>query len=243
MSGFERKHMETLRTLGVRTWFRYVDDIFSTLNSREQATNVLQFLNDQHPNISFTIEEEVGNKLPFWDTLVIRSNNSYTTTLYRKKTFTGVYLHRNWHSLTKRRYSLTGIVLHRVGTKLDLCLAERIWRICITGEDKSYELDNLRSILLRGYPTDIIDMVLLKFREDKVKIILPNFGPEKNKRFIKLPYLSKRCDEFESSLEELINKRYPQVDFTIAISAPTIIEKLFPFKDNVKNLKEKFLVV
>ena len=106
MSDFERKHMETLRTLGVQTWFSYVDDIFATSNSRQQATNVIQFLNDQHPNIRFTIEEEVDNKLPFLDTLVIRSNNSYTTILYRKKTFTGVFL--------------TDIVLHHEDTKLDL---------------------------------------------------------------------------------------------------------------------------
>ena len=51
----------------LRAWFR-VDDIFATLNSREQATNVLQFLSVQHPNIRFTNEEEVDNKLLTLDT-------------------------------------------------------------------------------------------------------------------------------------------------------------------------------
>ena len=58
-----------------KSLFRYVDDIFATLNSREQETNVIQFLNVQHQNIHFTIEEEVDNKLPLLDTLVVRSSN------------------------------------------------------------------------------------------------------------------------------------------------------------------------
>ena len=38
MSDFERKYFETLKKIGVRAWFRYVDDIFATLNSWEQAS-------------------------------------------------------------------------------------------------------------------------------------------------------------------------------------------------------------
>ena len=152
--------------------------------------------------------------------------------MYRKKTFTGVYL--NWHSLTSRRYK-TGLIK---------CLADRIWRICTSDEDKSHELNNLRTILRRNdYPTDIVEKILSKFREDKARITMPEFGPEKIKRFIKLPYVNKRCDEFERSLKELINKSYPQVDLVVAYSAPMTIDKLFPFKDNVKNLKEKSMVV
>ena len=71
---------------------------------------------------------------------------------------------------------------------------------------------------------------------------MPKLSPENIKRFIKLPYVSKRCDEFERSLKELINKSYPQVDLGAALSAPKTIEKLFSFKDNVKNLKEKSMV-
>ena len=53
-----------------------------------------------------------------------------------------------------------------------------------------------------------------------------------------MPYVSKRCDEFE-----LINRSNPQVDFIAAYSSPMTIEKYFPFKDNVKNLKENYMVV
>ena len=96
--------------------------------------------------------------------------------------------------------------------------------------------NNLRAILRRNdYPTEIIDQLLLKFREDKATITLPKFC-ERIKWLAKLHYVSKQCDKFERSLKELINKSYPQVDLVVAYSAPMKKEKLFSFKDNVKNL-------
>ena len=47
MSDFERKHMSMLRKLGINIWLRYVDDIFATTNTRDQAKRVLSFIN-QH---------------------------------------------------------------------------------------------------------------------------------------------------------------------------------------------------
>ena len=105
MSDFERKHMKALRDRGVKLWLRYVDDVFAALDNREEAMAILAFLNKQHPNIRFTIEHEKDNKLPFLDTCVERRRNKYSTRIYRKKTFTGVYL--NWTSLTARSYKIS----------------------------------------------------------------------------------------------------------------------------------------
>lgn len=70
----------------------YVDDVFATLKNKEDAEKILEFLNNQHPNIRFTIEYEENHQLPFLDTTVKRCIGKYTTTVYHKKTFTGVYL-------------------------------------------------------------------------------------------------------------------------------------------------------
>jgi len=53
MADFEIKHMPKLRELGIIKWYRYVDDIFSTLNNKKDAETVLHYLNNQHPNIRF----------------------------------------------------------------------------------------------------------------------------------------------------------------------------------------------
>ena len=34
MADFESKHMQRLNKLGVKHWYRYVDDIFATMNSK-----------------------------------------------------------------------------------------------------------------------------------------------------------------------------------------------------------------
>ena len=93
---------------------RTVDDVFATLDDKRKAEEILSYLNQQHPNIKFTIEHEVEDRLPFLDTSVYRSQTRYHTTLYRKKTFTGVYL--NWTSLTAKKYKIN----------LIYCLLDRI---------------------------------------------------------------------------------------------------------------------
>ena len=63
------------------------------------------------------------------------------------------------------------------------------------------------------------------------------------KRFIKLPYVNRKCEDYAFRLKQLVNKNYPQIDFNVAFQAPMTIGKLFPFKDNVKNVEERSLVV
>ena len=87
--GNKKKYMKTLKELGVNLWFRYVDDFFASLSVPNKEAEILSFLNNRHPNIKFTVEKEEKNRLPFLDTAVVRNVNKYTT-LYHKKTFTGV---------------------------------------------------------------------------------------------------------------------------------------------------------
>ena len=83
--------MSRLKQLGVKRWLRCVDEIFATFNKKEEALKVHEFINHQHPNLKFTIEYEKYNQLQFLDT-VRRNSYKYFTALYRKPTFTGVYL-------------------------------------------------------------------------------------------------------------------------------------------------------
>ena len=123
IDALENKIMTKLKSLGVKVWFRYVDDTFVIINSRERVEEVMNFLNTQHHNIKFTVETEANNSIPFLDTRVKRNKDSGLT-LYHKKTFTGTYL--NWTSLTDWKY--------KVG--LICCLLDRIWKIC---SDKKIE--------------------------------------------------------------------------------------------------------
>ena len=232
MGDFERKHMSRLRELGVKQWWRYVDDIFASVGSSEEADKILEYINHQHPNIKFTVEHEANYKLPFLDTCVVRKRNCYNTTIYRKKTFTGVYL--NWTSLTARRYKI-GLIK---------CLAERIWRIVSDETERLVEIEKLKLILAKNeYPAEVIDNTISKFIEKKKRNTTPVATVEKMKRFLKLPYVNRKCEDYAYRLKELVESNYTQVDFNVAFQAPMTIGKLFPFKDNIKTTEERSMVI
>ena len=87
-------------------WFRYVDDTFTFFPNKDTAVQFLSYLNTRHKNIQFTTEFEQDEKIPFLDVLIKRQpNNSFSTSIYRKKTFTGLYT--QWDSFTPRKYKLT----------------------------------------------------------------------------------------------------------------------------------------
>ena len=46
---------------------RYVDDIFCLFETEADSLLFLEYLNQQHPNIKFTVESEVEGILPFLD--------------------------------------------------------------------------------------------------------------------------------------------------------------------------------
>jgi len=231
MADFEKKIMKELKSLGVNIWLRYVDDIFATLKTPNNENIILDFLNKQHANIKFTIEKEEKNSLPFLDTRVIRNVDKYVTTIYHKKTFTGVYL--NWKSLTARKYKI-GLIN---------CLLNRIWRICTNQTNRDEEVIKLKVILAKNeYPNEIINDTIDKYI---ARITLPNQPKlqKELKRFIVLPFVNRKVEDFAVRLKALVEDNYTQVDFNVAFKAPKTIGNMFPFKDRIRDISSQSLVV
>ena len=78
---------------GVKPVFyrRYADDIILLFKSNDHLEYFQDFLNFCHSNMSFSMETEKENKLSFLDVEVIREQGKFTTTVYRKPTFSDVY--------------------------------------------------------------------------------------------------------------------------------------------------------
>ena len=72
---------------------RYVNDIFVLFNSAEHLKRFHSYLNSRHFNISFTIENEKDNRMSFLDVNIIHEKDKFTTSVYRKPTFSGIYTH------------------------------------------------------------------------------------------------------------------------------------------------------
>ena len=70
----------------------FVDDTFACFSSRNEVMSLFHCLNDLHPSLTFTMDEEKDNKLPFLDVLVEHCSFAFITSKYRKPTFTSLYL-------------------------------------------------------------------------------------------------------------------------------------------------------
>ena len=95
---YEHKWLENCPLPFKPTFYRrYVDDIFLRFDKKDHVKKFLKYLNNRHRNIKFTFEEEQDNKTSLIDISITRIGNELQTSLFRKKTFSGVYLNFNSH--------------------------------------------------------------------------------------------------------------------------------------------------
>lgn len=102
-------------------WLRYVDDTFVVWpHGPDKLQNFLRHINSVHPNINFTMETEVNNKLPFLDCLVLKKpDGTLGHTVYRKPTHTDRYLHATSHHPGSQLRSVANSLAHRSKTIAD----------------------------------------------------------------------------------------------------------------------------
>ena len=119
MCELERKALEQYNGTLPSLYRRYVDDTFLVFNTRSDMLSFFKWMNKQHPSITFTKEEEQDNKLSFLDVLLTRTTDgSIVTSIYRKPTFSGLYM--KWDSFVPKSYK-KGLVN---------CLVFRAWKLC-----------------------------------------------------------------------------------------------------------------
>ena len=72
-------------------YLRYVDDILAAFDNEQDLLNLLNFLNNNHPHIKFTIEKQINHSLAFLDVFISGSKNqTITLQTYHKSAFTGL---------------------------------------------------------------------------------------------------------------------------------------------------------
>ena len=74
---------------------------------------LFNILNNAHNSISFTMEKEKNNELALLDVQVKQKEDRFSTSMYRKKTFTGCYLNFQSNCSLKRKVNLTRTLCHR----------------------------------------------------------------------------------------------------------------------------------
>ena len=176
MEHFEQTALQTA-TFKPKMWLRYVDDTFVVWpHGVEKVNDFLQHLNNQHPNIRFTMEVENEHQaIPFLDTLITRTAQGFLShQVYRKPTHTDRYLnYRSFHHPSVLR-SINSTLVRRAHMVSD--------QTHLPGE-----LQHLRHVLeCNGYPPRHIKTSLPPRRsltqdQPKSRVILPFLGPTSQK--------------------------------------------------------------
>ena len=152
---------------------RFVDDTFSVVSSRGEALEFLQCLNSLHPSLRFTMEGEEDGRLPFLDVLVRKEEKGFSTAIYRKPTFTGLYTRWDSYCSTNQKISLIRSLTHRAK------------KICSPQHLKAETEKLLVLFEKNGYPTPIVRRVIQQTLDKPLAVE----SQKLEKVFIRLPWL------------------------------------------------------
>ena len=138
---------------------RYADNAFLLFRLKHHIKKFQNYLNRQHKNIRFTSEIEHENSISFLDIKISWDNNKFTTSVYRKPTFSGVLT--NFGNLFPKSYK----------HNLLFTLLHRAFKLCLNFEIFHQEIDKLRTIFKNnGYPKSFFVDLFIKKYLDKVFI-------------------------------------------------------------------------
>jgi hypothetical protein len=77
----------------IKIWKRYVDDVFAIITKEGNPEEILFRANNISRTVKFTLEKEKDGCLPFLDVQITRLGERSITSVYGKKTDSGMYLH------------------------------------------------------------------------------------------------------------------------------------------------------
>ena len=69
----------------------YVDDMFVLFKSKDRLLLFTKYMNGRHKNLKFTFNFGQNNSLSFLDANITRGNKGFSTRVFRKATFSGVF--------------------------------------------------------------------------------------------------------------------------------------------------------
>ena len=199
---------------------RYVDDIFCLMKDESDANSFLTYLNGCHPNIKFTIEHEKDKKLPFLDILISSKNGSFETSVYRKDTFSGLFM--NFKSFLPKTYKL-GLIS---------TLIDRVFKIAQNRSVFYFEMKKVREFLGKNsYPPHLVDKQVKKYLK-KVEIASDKSNDDENISYMKLPYIGNYSITVQNKIMALCSKLCKNTNIKVVFTSKKI-SSYFSSKDKM----------
>ena len=160
-------------------YLRYIDDILAAFDNEQDSLNFLDFLNYRHPNIKFTIENQINHSIAFLDVFNSGINNQHLTLqTYHKSTYIELLL--NFKSFTLFLYKISLIT----------CLIDTSFKICNNWNSFHNDIEKIKSNLIKNaYPPFLIDKVIKKYLDCKFSSNQNQLKDKSDVHFFKLPYI------------------------------------------------------
>ena len=199
---------------------RYVDDIFCLVKNETEANSFLTYLNSKHANIKFTIEHEKDKKLPFLDILISSKNEYFETSVYRKDTFSGLFM--NFKSFLPKTYKL-GLIS---------TLIDRVFKIAHNRSIFFFEMKKVREFLGRNsYPPHLVDKQMKKYLK-KVDLAKEKDKDDENISYMKLPYIGDYSRTVQNKILTLCSKLCKNTNIKLVFTSKKI-SSYFSSKDKM----------
>ena len=178
MEWFEETAIQTFQ-YEITLWRRYVDDTLVALSDAliEDFSN---HINNIHPAIKFTREEEQDNTIAILDTKIKRHpSGKLSFSVYRKATHTDQYLQFDSNQPLQHKLGVVRTLNHRCKT------------ICSNEEEKSKEIEHIRQVLsISGYTKS----AWVTANKPKSPTVPTDPSKSKQKGSITLPYVGHTSD-------------------------------------------------
>ena len=227
MGHHEKNWLDNFSSSQVLFYRRYVDDTFCLFNNEDDALSFFDYINARPPSIRFTMEREINKKLSFLDILLDNGHPSIVTSVYRKKTFTGLLT--NYFSFAPLNYKL-GLVR---------TLLDRVYKINNSWVGFHLDVKKLIFLLRKNcFPSWVIDKIIHRYLSKKMNPSLTGRDASSNSgktstHFYKLSYVGRFSEIAQTKLRQLL-KHYCKADLDIKLVFSTFkLRNMFSVKDSV----------
>lgn len=152
----------------IQFWNRYVDDTLVIYNDDLTDTNeLLDTINELHPNITFTAEKEDNESINFLDVTITREHNRLKYNIFRKATHTSHTINNYSNHPTSHKKAAFQSMINRA---LNYPLEEA---------GRKEEISTIKSIAVENnFNTKLIDNMITKTKQKRTRLAI---NPRKEK--------------------------------------------------------------
>ena len=181
-----------------------------------------EYLNTKHANIKFTGEKEVNGSLPFLDVLISQNKKDFTTAVYHKPIFSGVY--SNFNSFMADNYK-HGLIF---------TLLFRIFLIALDFSKFHEEDNHVKDVLKKNsFSTNSMDKRIKIFLNKKFSQKILEHAVPKKELFSVLAYLGMSSLCLRTRLQGSINNNISFCKIKIIFKSSTRLANFFRFRDKI----------